>query len=163
MNKRLQLSQAQRFGIRFFTLLIAVSVLSWGAKLPDRLGTVQCGLAQAAVWLAHVVESTSSVLKDQIQVGAMSLDVNYECTGVYVLLILFTFLFAYPASWRSRISGVIVGVVALTAINIFRISVLVRVAEIEPELFGYFHEYVWQGVFLILVIAYAMAWVERVR
>ena len=93
----------------------------------------------------------------------MSLDVNYECTGVYVLLILFTFLFAYPASWRSRISGVIVGVVALTAINIFRISVLVRVAEIEPELFGYFHEYVWQGVFLILVIAYAMAWVERVR
>ena len=33
----------------------------------------------------------------------------------------------------------------------------------RPDLFGYFHEYVWQGVFLVLVIAYAVAWVERVR
>ena len=37
MNKRLKLSEAQRFGIRFFTLLIAVSVLSWAVKLPAAL------------------------------------------------------------------------------------------------------------------------------
>jgi exosortase/archaeosortase family protein len=82
---------------------------------------------------------------------------------LYVLIILFTFLLAYPASWRSRALGMLMGVAALTAVNIFRISVLVGVAEIRPDLFGYFHEYVWQGVFLILVIAYAMSWVERVK
>jgi exosortase/archaeosortase family protein len=78
-------------------------------------------------------------------------------------LILFVFLFAYPASWRSRLLGATIGVVALTIINVLRIAFLVRIAEIAPGLFGYFHEYVWQGVFLVLVIAYAMTWVERVR
>ena len=36
------------------------------------------------------------------------------------------------------------------------------VAE-QPALFAYFHEYVWQGVFLVLVIVYAMSWVDRIR
>ncbi len=57
---------------------------------------------------------------------------------------------------RSRIS-------ALTLLNIFRIAVLVRVAETEPALFDYLHEYVWQGLFLVLTVAYAMSWVERTR
>jgi hypothetical protein len=30
-------------------------------------------------------------------------------------------------------------------------------------LFTYLHEYVWQGIFLVLTIVYAMTWVERVR
>jgi exosortase/archaeosortase family protein len=103
------------------------------------------------------------VRADQISAGGLIVDINYECTGVYVLLILFVFLLAYPASWRARLSGAAVGVVALTALNIFRIAVLVRVAELQPTLFNYLHEYVWQGIFLVLTIVYAMTWVERVR
>ena len=91
------------------------------------------------------------------------MDINYECTGVYVVLILFVFLIAYPATWRARLIGAAIGVVALTIVNILRIAFLVRIAELAPDLFGYFHEYVWQGVFLVLVIAYAMTWVERAR
>ena len=79
---------------------------------------------------------------------------------------------AHPLRLPARLSGLAgarallgaaIGVVALTAINILRIAFLVRVAEVAPDLFAYFHEYVWQGVFLVLVIAYAMSWVERVR
>ena len=44
-----------------------------------------------------------------------------------------------------------------------RIAVLVRVAELAPDLFDYMHEYVWQGLFLVLAVAYAMTWVERSR
>jgi exosortase/archaeosortase family protein len=54
-------------------------------------------------------------------------------------------------------------VAALTLVNVLRIAFLIAVAELQPALFGYFHEYVWQGLFLILVIAYAMTWVEYVR
>ena len=42
-------------------------------------------------------------------------------------------------------------------------DVLVHIAEQQPSLFAYFHEYVWQGVFLVLVIVYAMSWVDRIR
>ena len=158
-----KLTQAQAFGTRFFLLLIAASVATWAIDLPNQLSPVQEILASAATWLATLAGSNGRVVGDQIFVEGLTININYECTGAYVLLILLTFLLAYPARWSARLIGTAVGFSALTLVNIFRISVLVRVAELRPDLFAYFHEYVWQGVFLVLVIAYAMAWVERVK
>jgi exosortase/archaeosortase family protein len=161
--RRRGLSEAQTFGLRFFAFLILASVIAWGVTLPSRLGPAQRGIAAAATWLAHGAGSAARVKGDQISAAGMVIDINYECTGVYVLLILFVFLLAYPSTWRARISGAAIGVVALTLLNVFRIAFLIRAAELQPELFSYLHEYVWQGIFLVLTIVYAMTWVERVR
>jgi exosortase/archaeosortase family protein len=158
-----RLSEAQKFGLRFLLFLILASVLAWVIAAPDRLHWAQRFLAGSAAWVARLLGSRNSVDGDQIRVGGLVMDINYECTGLYVILILFTFLIAYPASWRSRIAGAVIGVAGLTVVNVLRIVFLVGIAELFPDLFGYFHEYVWQGVFLILVIAYAMTWVEHVQ
>ncbi len=158
-----RLSQAQLFGARFLLLLVAASVVTWAINLPNQLSPVQQMLARGASWLAAFTGSSSRVLGDQIFVKGLTININYECTGVYVLLILVTFVLSYPAGWRDRVSGILVGISALTVLNVIRVTVLIRVAEIRPDLFAYFHEYVWQGVFLVLVIVYAMAWVDRVR
>ena len=158
---RFRLSEAQRFGVRFFGLLVLASILTWAVNLPNRLGPAQRLLAGSGTAVAQLTGGESSVTGDQIAVGGLSIDINYECTGVYVALILVVFLFAYPAPWPRRLIGAAIGIIGLTIVNVLRIAVLVRIAEVSPDLFGYFHEYVWQGVFLILVIAYAMAWVER--
>lgn len=154
---------AQRFGVRFFLILAAVSCLAWAVALPLRLGLAQWALAAAAVSLAHIAGGQSSVDGDEIHAGPLTIHINFECTGVYVFLIFLTFLLAYPATWRARLRGAAVGGAALTAVNILRIALLVRVAEVQPAVFDYLHEYVWQGVFLILVIAYAMQWAEHSR
>jgi exosortase/archaeosortase family protein len=158
-----RLTPPQRFAVRFFGFLVLASVLAWAVALPDQLGPVQRALAGSATWLAGLTGSAAKVMADKITVGALVIDINYECTGVYVLLILCVFLLAYPATWRARIAGAAIGISALTLLNIFRIAVLVRVAETEPALFDYLHEYVWQGLFLVLTVAYAMSWVERTR
>jgi exosortase/archaeosortase family protein len=157
------LSHAQLFGIRFLLLLVLASIATWAVDLPNRLATVQEFLARSATQIAARTGGASRVVGDQIYVHGLTININYECTGAYVLLILVTFLLAYPARWRDRMAGIALGIAALTAVNIARIAVLIRVAEIRPDLFAYFHEYVWQGVFLVLVIVYAMAWVEQVR
>jgi exosortase/archaeosortase family protein len=160
---RFKLTTAQRFGIRFFAILILMSILSWLLVLPNRLGLVQRAIATSAAGLARLFGSTNSVNGDKIIVHALNIDISFECTGIYVLLILFTFLLAYPASWRARILGATIGTAALTLINVLRISFLVRTAELQPALFEYLHEYVWQGIFLVLVITYAMSWVRYVH
>lgn len=156
-------SPPQAFALRFFLYLVAASVLAWAVSLPARLGPLQRGLAGAATWLAGLTGSHASVHGDEIAVGLLMIHINFECTGVYVLLILFVFLFAYPAEWRQRLLGCALGTVALQALNVVRIALLVRVAEARPALFDSMHEYVWQGLFLVLTVAYAMAWVERTR
>ena len=161
--KRLEFTAPQRFGIRFFAILVLMSVVAWAVTLPNRLGIFQQAIAWSARSLARLIGSTSSGQGDQILVPALTIDINYECTGIYVLLILFTFLLAYPASWRARALGAAIGAATLTVINVLRIAFLVRIAELRPDLFDYLHEYVWQGFFLILVIAYAMSWVRYVH
>ena len=157
------LSHAQTFGLRFLILLIAASVLTWAVELPNRLTAVQKFLAGSATWIASLTGSAARVVGDQIFVEGLTININYECTGAYVLLILITFLLAYPSHWRGKLLGIGIGVAVLSFVNIIRIAVLIHVAEIRPDLFAYFHEYIWQGVFLVLVIVYAMAWVEQVR
>lgn len=163
MTEPRRLSPAQRFGIRFFGILAALSVAAWAINLPSQLGGVQRSIAAAAGVLARLSGGANLVSGDNIRAGSIVVHVNYECTGIYVLLILLTFLAAYPASWRARAAGVLIGTAGLIVLNVFRIAFLVRIAELQPGLFSYLHEYVWQGVFLVLVIAYAMKWIEHLR
>ena len=79
---------------------------------------------------------------------------------MFVLFVLISFIGAYPARWTVKVLGVVVGVTVLSLINVLRIVTLVRIVEFYPGLFVYFHEYVWQGAFLMLVTVYALTWVE---
>ena len=157
----IRLTEPQKFGVRFFAILAGFSILAWLIVLPTQLDRVQRAIAVAAGAVARVTGGSSYVRGDHIQVPQLAIHINFECTGVYVLIILVTFLMAYPATWSRRVLGAVIGIAALTVVNIVRLAFLVRIAELQPDLFEYFHEYVWQGLLLILVIAYAMAWVER--
>ncbi len=149
-----------RFTVLFFLFLIGFSVLSVATALQNHLHLAEREIAAAAAWLAAVAGSAATVSDNLILVGSMTLDINHECTGVFVLFVLTSFIAAYPARLSAKALGLIVGVVALTLINVIRIATLVRLVEFYPGAFVYFHEYVWQGAFLMLVTWYAMTWVE---
>ncbi len=155
----------RRSALRFFVFLIGASVAGLGGE-PARPAGRRCSASwpAAATWLARLTGSSGTVHGDQIHVGGLLMHINFECTGVYVLLILFVFLVAYPASWRARAArrrhrprGADGG-----QHPAHRRAGARRRAR-SPTCSSYLHEYVWQGVFLVLVIAYAMTWVERVR
>ncbi|HVO22397.1 MAG TPA: archaeosortase/exosortase family protein [Candidatus Margulisiibacteriota bacterium] len=152
-----------RFGLVFFLFLLGFSVLSVATNLQNHLHLAENGIAGAATWLAHSVGSVAVVNENIISVSGLSLDINHECTGVFVLFVLISFIAAYPARWTIKVLGILIGVSVLTLINVLRIVTLVRIVEFYPGLFVYFHEYVWQGAFLMLVTLYALTWVEWAR
>lgn len=153
-----------RFAATFFLFLLGFSVLSVTTTLQNRLGRVEDAIASSSTWMANVAGSTASVVDGHyISVGGITLNINHECTGVFVLFVLASFIAAYPATLSIKAIGILIGVVGLSAINIFRIATLVRVVEFYPDAFKYFHEYVWQGAFLMLVTLYAISWVEWSR
>ncbi len=153
-----------RFTASFFVLLLGFSVLSAATALQNHLHMAEVGLAGAATWIAQCLGSAAEVVNgNTITVGTLSMNINHECTGVFVLFVLASFIAAYPARISAKAIGIVIGVVGLTLVNVIRIVTLVRVVEFYPGLFTYFHEYVWQGAFLMLVTVYAMSWVEWVR
>jgi exosortase/archaeosortase family protein len=152
-----------RFGLLFFGFLLGFSVLSVVTDLQNHLHLAENGIAAAATWMAHGIGSIASVNENIISIGALTLDINHECTGVFVLFVLISFIGSYPAALRTKVLGIVFGVTVLTVINVLRIVTLVRIVEFYPGLFVYFHEYVWQGAFLMLVTLYALTWVEWAR
>lgn len=153
-----------RFAAVFLLSLLGFSVLSVTTTLQNRLRGLEDAIAAASTWMATVTGSVAAVVDGHfIAVGDMTLNINHECTGVFVLFVLASFIAAYPASLIAKTIGIVVGVIGLQFINVVRIATLVRVVEFYPDTFKYFHEYVWQGAFLLLVTLYAMTWVEWAR
>ena len=153
-----------RFTASFFVLLLGFSVLSAATALQNHLHMAEVGLAATATWIAQRLGSTAEVVNgNTITVGTLSMNINHECTGVFVFFVLASFIAAYPARMSAKAIGIVIGIMGLTLVNVIRIVTLVRVVEFYPGLFAYFHEYVWQGAFLMLVTVYAMSWVEWVR
>lgn len=152
-----------RFALGFFLSLLAFSVLSVVTNLQNHLHMVENAFAESATWMARSTGSVATVAENLITVNGLTLNINHECTGVFVLFVLASFVGAYPARVRAKVVGIVLGVSLLSLINIIRIATLVRVVEFYPGLFTYFHEYVWQGAFLMLVTLYAVTWVEWVR
>ena len=153
-----------RFAIVFFGCLLGFSALAVGTNLQNHLHLAEEGIANSAAWMAQAVGSSAQVVDgNYISVGGMTLNINHECTGVFVLFVLISFIVAYPARIGIKALGVGLGVTALSVLNIVRIATLVRVVEFYPKLFIYFHEYIWQGAFLMLVTLYAITWVEWAR
>ncbi len=152
-----------RFTLIFFLSLLGFSVLSVGTALQNHLHVAETAFAASATWMAQRAGSAATVHDNTISVNSLSLSINHECTGVFVLFVLVSFIAAYPSRLRAKVLGMLAGITLLSLINMIRIATLVRISEFYPNLFVYFHEYVWQGAFLMMVTLYAVTWVEWVR
>lgn len=155
------LSAETRFGLRFFATLVLCSILFWAFSLHLHLGPLQRLIAFLGGTLAGWIGGTATVIGDNIMVTTLTLNVNHECTGIFVLMLFASFVLAYPTSWRSRMLGLGLGLPLLFAINVLRLATLARIVEVYPGAFFYFHEYVWQGIFMVIVLVGAIAWAER--
>lgn len=157
------LSPETRFGLRFFGLLLLSSTVFWWLGLHHALGPLQDLMASIGAGLGRAAGGTMHAQQDLILVGALTLHINHECTGIFVLMLFTSFVLAYPASVRYRLAGLLVGIPLFFAVNVVRIATLARIVEVYPDAFFYFHEYVWQGVFMVVVLVASIAWAERSR
>lgn len=151
------------FAIRLFSYLFLASLLFSVGSLHERLGPVQRLLAESAGGGANLAGAGASVDGTIIRTENAALDINHECTGIFVLIVYTMFVLAYPAPWRSRLSGAAVGWITLNVVNVLRLVLLTVIASRRPDWFAYFHEYFFQGLFIALLAILASIWTEQVR
>jgi len=151
------------FAIRLLAYLFAVSLFFSLGELHLRMGPLQRGIAATVTAGGNALGAQATRNGTVIRLEQTALDINHECTGVFVLLVYATFVFAYPAPWRERLYGVTLGLIVLMGINVARLIALVVIASRSPGWFAYFHEYFFQGLFIALLAFLASMWTEQVR
>ncbi|MFQ5666558.1 MAG: archaeosortase/exosortase family protein [Candidatus Binatia bacterium] len=156
-----KLSPGSGFALRFFSYLLLCSVAFWAFSLHRHLAPVQRTIASLSAMTARGMGGHIRAHGHDIVVSGLVMNVNHECTGIFVCMLFASFVLAYPASWASRFGALAIGIPLFSFVNVFRLATLARVAEIYPNAFFYLHEYVWQGILMVCVLAGALAWAEK--
>jgi len=95
---------------------------------------------------------------------SFSFTVVSECGAIEVMAIFLAAVLAFPAPWWKRLLGLAAGLPLMYGVNIFRLSVLGVIGALDTngKWFKFAHEYVWQAVYIVFVVAVWLAWVEYI-
>jgi exosortase/archaeosortase family protein len=100
---------------------------------------------------------------DVMVVSGPYLRVNYSCLGLGVMSFLAAFVLAFPASWKSTLKMLVIGLVAIYILNILRIAglgVLLGFFKSQRNNFTYHHE-VFNIIVYICVFTMLYFWIKK--
>ena len=90
--------------------------------------------------------------------SGFAVDVRQGCDAIEPAALFIAALLAFPATWRARLVGALIGVTVLQILNVVRIASLVRIGQTRPDWFETIHVEVWPPVFLVVTAAIWLGW-----
>ena len=91
--------------------------------------------------------------------NGFSVEIIEECTGIFEMLIYTAAVLSYPASWKARGIGLLLGIPLLYGFNIARIVFLTIIGAGSPGLFKFMHLYFWQATLILMITSVWVLWI----
>lgn len=141
----------------FLALLYLCLHFDWthetiAVHLPEIVAKMVSGLLTFFGFSSRSYGTTITVLNGQ------PFRIIYHCTGLFLMAIYSSAVLAFPATWRQKAIGLVLGLPLLFVANLLRLVALGIAGRFSPELFDLSHEYLWQGVFVVLVLVLWAQW-----
>jgi len=96
-----------------------------------------------------------------IQGPHFAVNIRNGCNGIEAMLIFLSAVLAFPASWRSRLAGLALGILAIQAINLVRVVSLYLTGAYLPRFFDASHTVIWQSVVILCGVLLWVLWANR--
>jgi exosortase H (IPTLxxWG-CTERM-specific) len=151
------------FLAKFFGVLLAAYLLIAWNPVNDRVivpFTEQ--IARMSGFLLNAMGEEVTVRGTLVASPRFAVNINNGCNGVEAMLILLACIVAFPASLRARVTGLLLGALAVQILNAVRILTLYLLGAYHPRLFDVFHTAVWQIVIILVAIGFFLVWSARV-
>jgi exosortase H (IPTLxxWG-CTERM-specific) len=156
----------QRDGIRFCVLFALFTAAAF-AILYAGQNVLVVPLNRHLAWMTEKVlrlvgvhaASTGGV----VSMSGFAVEIKNNCNAIYEVGLYAAAVWAYPASWRDRVMGTLIGAAVLYVVTFLRIMTLLTVGLLYREWFEATHLYAWQAIFLLVVGTCWIAWVSRIR
>ncbi len=95
---------------------------------------------------------TSTYAGTLINLPSITLDVEFGCNGLEAVMIYCVAVLTFPASWKNRILGIVLGFLVIQVLNLIRIVALAYAGVYHKDLFELVHLYVAQGVMIAVAL-----------
>jgi exosortase/archaeosortase family protein len=121
------------------------------------------GSALISNGLLHLLGENSQVSATTIWSVNYSINVAPGCSALELAIFFTAALLAFPssvASWRQKLVGLAVGILALEVCNLFRIASLYWLGVHFPSVFNAAHFSIWPGILLFFTLFMCAGWLQ---
>lgn len=109
-------------------------------------------------WVGYETHVEGTILAS----GQFSVNIAPECTAIGPIIIFIAAVLAQPASAISTTLGLVLGICALSFINLIRIVNLFWIGINYPDYLSFAHLIVWQSMMIIIAIILWLYWRQKV-
>jgi exosortase H (IPTLxxWG-CTERM-specific) len=119
------------------------------------------GIAQVSGAVLDLIGQNVTMQGTVIRNSRFAVNIRNGCNGVEAMLIFLAAVLAFPASWRSRLLGLGLGIVAIQVVNLIRVVALFLTGIYFPKLFDASHTVIWQTVVILSGVLLWIFWANR--
>lgn len=120
-------------------------------------------IADISVWIVLLfddnVVATGNVIRDAT--NGFGVRIERGCNGLEAVIILFSAIFAFPAPFRYKLLGFVIGFFAIQALNLVRIISLFYLGQWSYPVFEWFHLYLWQALIILDALVVWLIWLRK--
>ena len=95
--------------------------------------------------------------------SGFAVSIQPGCNGVEAAIVLIAAITAYPSSILQKITGIVIGFIAVQALNILRIISLFYLGQWNMTLFEWAHLYIWQALIMLDVFIVFILWIKYIQ
>jgi len=120
------------------------------------------GIAHLSVWITHLFDPNVYANGNEIRsaVSGGGIVIVAGCNGVEAVIILISAVLAFPAPWKHRCAGLLLGFLAIQSLNTVRIISLFYLHEWSFVWFDWFHHYLLQALIILDALVFWLIWLR---
>ncbi len=121
-------------------------------------------LAKTSAWIVQWFDDdviSYGIILESVK-NKFAVSIEAGCNGVEAVIILVAAILAYPAPWKYKLTGVIIGTIAIQLLNLVRIISLFYLGQWSKEAFEWAHLYIWQALIMLDAIVVFLVWLSRI-
>ncbi len=123
----------------------------WAASLAGFSASLITLFDPKVITYSNVIQSQSNGFGVAIEAG---------CNAVEACIVLAAAILAFPAPWRHKLLGLVIGMVVVQIANILRIISLFYLGQWRMDAFEFAHLYLWQGLIMLDVLVVWLIWIR---
>jgi exosortase H (IPTLxxWG-CTERM-specific) len=152
--------------IRFLALFIGIlaasfTLIAWNPVNDHVIEPFTGAIAKVSGKTLELIGQGTTMTGTVIRNSRFAVNIKNGCNGVEAMLIYFAAVLAFPAPWKSRLSGVVLGFVAIQLVNLVRVVALFLTGVYFPKLFDSSHTVIWQTIVILSGVLLWIVWANR--
>jgi exosortase H (IPTLxxWG-CTERM-specific) len=156
-------SNMKRYAFVYFcllTIMFGIETTPWAQSFT--VGTWTQFLADFSSGLMQTFDNRVVVQGSDIRNGQTGYAVSIKsgCNGVEAAMILAAAILAYPAPWLKKLTGMVIGVLAIQVLNVVRIISLYYLGAWSQKALDIAHLYVWPGLIILDALVIFLLWIH---